>query len=148
MKATRGMLAMVAGLGLLSAGPAWAEDTARPASDPLAESKLELKIEGVISRDERLAQQLVIVETSKGVLTLSGTVATAADRTRVEEIARAAGAERIDNRLTVLAEKDQATEAARQPQPRQEAETPEKKQVTPPAPSRSGEPLRERDTPQ
>jgi hypothetical protein len=134
------MVAMVAGLGLLTGGPAWAEDTARPASDPLADAKLELKIEGVITRDERLAQQPVIVEVSKGALTLSGTVATPADRTRVEQVARAAGAERIDNRLTVVTETDQAREATRQPLPRNETETPAKTgESAKPAPEARGD---------
>ena len=105
-------MAMVAGLGLLSAGRlASAEDSAAGKSDPLADAKLELKVEGRLTQDEQLSQQAVIVEADKGVLTLTGTVVTAADRVRVEEMARSAGAGKIDNRLTLVSDADADTDA-------------------------------------
>jgi hypothetical protein len=113
MKPTRGMMTVVAGLGLLTAGGLAAAGEPAPAkSDPLAEAKLELKIEGQLTRDERLSQQPVIVEANDGVLTLSGTVTSEAERARAEQIARSAGADRIDNRLTVAAGPTPSTQPA------------------------------------
>jgi len=89
--------------GILAVGPmtpAFAEDTeARSKVD----NRIEDRIEAAFEKDEALSH--LEIDVDQRVLTLTGEVASLADRSRAEKLAKAAGAKRIVNRLEVDADK-------------------------------------------
>src|SRR5581483_819392 len=66
-----------------------------------SDSALRQRIERRIKADAGLKRQEVNVSVSDGVATLSGTVATPAQRQRAARLARVRGVTRVDNRLAV-----------------------------------------------
>jgi osmotically-inducible protein OsmY len=142
MKRTQGVMAVVAGLGLVLAGQLASADEGtrdgtRGKPDPLADAKLELDVETELMR-EHLAEQVVIVEANNGVVTLTGTVGTSADKVHAEQVARSAGAARIDNRITVAdqAGNNAAKNPDREQRPAARLESPQNERAAQPDPRR------------
>jgi hypothetical protein len=119
MKTAKGFVAVVAGLGLFSmAEGALAGDSARKKQD----ARLEQKVEAQIQQDVRLARQPVNVAVKKGVLTLTGTVDTAADKLRAAQLAGTVGAVKIDNQLAVVEASDDGSDPNRKASPQEQEE--------------------------
>ena len=119
MKAASGLVAVLAGVGLLaSAGVASAGDSAGKKADV----QLEQKVEKQLQQDLRLARQPVSASVKKGVVTLSGTVDTVADKVRAEQIAGLVGAAKIDNRLAVVETSDDGSDPNRKAPPQEQEE--------------------------
>jgi hypothetical protein len=117
MKTATGLAAVVAGVGLFSlAGSASAGDSARKKPDV----QLEKKVETQIQQDIRLARQPVDAAVKKGVVTLTGTVDTVADKVRAEKIAGFAGAKKIDNQLAVVETSDDGSDPNRKAPPQEQ----------------------------
>jgi hypothetical protein len=117
MKTARGLAAVVAGVGLFSlAAAASAGDSARKAPD----TQLEKRVETQIQQDIRLARQPVDAAVKKGVVTLTGTVDTVADKVRAEQIAGTAGAKKIDNQLAVVETSDDGSDPNRKAPPQEQ----------------------------
>jgi hyperosmotically inducible protein len=70
---------------------------------------LDSRIEKRLANDASLKKYDIKVSVEGGVATLTGTVATEADRTRAAELAKVAGVTRVDNKL--VADLDAATKA-------------------------------------
>jgi osmotically-inducible protein OsmY len=71
------------------------------ASSDKADKALDSKITRRINADASLKKHHVTVSVDNGVATLEGTVRTDAQRNRAETLAKAAGAARVENRLSV-----------------------------------------------
>jgi hyperosmotically inducible periplasmic protein len=90
-----------AALALAGAPPAAAQ--VRPAAGAVvsADKPADKQIEKQIKTDPMLKHDDIHVSVKGGVATLSGTVATDAERARAAEIAKVAGITRVDNQLVV-----------------------------------------------
>jgi osmotically-inducible protein OsmY len=86
---------MVVVAGLAVGGSAFAEDSATSARD----DRLEDRVEARLQADEKLKK--IDVDVDSGVVTMSGEVASRAERARAERLAKAEGARRIVNKLEV-----------------------------------------------
>jgi osmotically-inducible protein OsmY len=93
-----GMTGLLGGTLLLSAGTVWANNNT-------ADDRLEKRVETSYA-DTTLSGLDVDVE--DGVVTLTGEVATTADKTRAERMARKAGARRVLNKLVIDTDKTAA----------------------------------------
>jgi hyperosmotically inducible protein len=86
----------------LGAPAAWAADDDRDAKD----DKLEDRVETRLKADDKLDH--INIDVDQGVVTMSGEVATRAERARAERLARAEGARRIVNKLEIDLDKTAA----------------------------------------
>jgi osmotically-inducible protein OsmY len=93
-----GLTGLLGGTLLLSAGTVWA-------NNDTVDDKLEKRVETAYS-DAKMSSLNVDVE--DGVVTLTGEVATTADKTRAERVARKAGARRVVNKLVIDTDKTAA----------------------------------------
>jgi hyperosmotically inducible periplasmic protein len=100
----------------LAAGLAWSLSSIAIAQPPAGgttitgqDRALDARIEKRLSDDASLKKYHVKVAVEGGVATLSGTVATEAERTRAGELARVPGVTRVDNKI--VADLDAATRA-------------------------------------
>jgi osmotically-inducible protein OsmY len=100
------LITSVAILALVVAGCA-----ARPAND----LSITDSVKGKLAADSEMSRLRINVETTDGVVTLSGTVATAAEKSKAEQIARnTEGVMRVVNNITINPEMREKTgEAAR-----------------------------------
>ena len=132
MKTAKGMMVVLAGavLALLvSVAPASAGDTARK-KEPQAQAsdtQLEQKVAAQLQADVRLARQPVHAGVKKGVVTLTGTVDTEADKTRAAQIARTNGATKVDNRLAVVETSEAGSDPSRKSPPQEQQDPAETK---------------------
>jgi hyperosmotically inducible periplasmic protein len=78
-----------------------APQTTTTASSDKADKALDSRITRRINADASLKKHHVTVSVDNGVATLEGTVRTDAERNRAETLAKAAGAARVENRLSV-----------------------------------------------
>ena len=92
-----GLAGLLGGTLLLGSGAVWANNT--------TDSKLEKRVETSYA-DTKLSNLNVDVE--DGVVTLSGEVATTAERAQAEKLARKAGARRVVNKVEVDTDKTAA----------------------------------------
>ena len=83
-----------------------APQTTTTASSDKADKAIDSRITHRINADASLKKHHVKVSVENGVATLSGTVRTDAQRERAEALATAAGATRVENRLTVASNGD------------------------------------------
>jgi hyperosmotically inducible protein len=67
------------------------------------DDRLEDRVENKLKKDDRLEH--VKVDVDKGVVTMSGEVATAAERARAERVARQEGARRVVNKVEIDSDK-------------------------------------------
>jgi osmotically-inducible protein OsmY len=96
MTATYRLVGLLGGTLLLgSATAAWAETS--------LDEKLEERVETRLKSDTKLDH--LDVDVKEGVVTLTGEVASAAERARAEKLVRAEGAKRVVNRLEIDADK-------------------------------------------
>ena len=86
---------LIAGVGSSQAAPP--QTTPAAASDKALDSRIESRIH----KDAELKKYKIDVTVSGGVATLSGTVATEAERTRATELATMKGIARVDNQIMV-----------------------------------------------
>jgi osmotically-inducible protein OsmY len=98
MKAVIGTL--ICAVALLCAVPRTVHAVPQTATAQSAES-LDNKITHRINADASLKKHDIKVSVDNGVATLTGTVATNAQRLRAAQLATAAGATRVDNQITV-----------------------------------------------
>lgn len=104
-------LSVIAAVAMLAAVPAAQTALAQtPAATTTAQDKtLSDRIAARIDADPALKADAVKVEVENGVATLSGIVATGADKARAERLARVDGVVRVENKLTTReAVKDKA----------------------------------------
>jgi hypothetical protein len=102
IKTTR-LVALSIGVSLVSGvGVATAGEKSAKAEPRGQDARLEKKLDAELQEDLRLARTGVDAAVKRGTVTLTGVVDTEADRVRAEELMRAQGVSKIDNRLTVL----------------------------------------------
>jgi len=99
MKAALGSLFVV---GALVAAPVsmYAAAPQTAAAQP-SDKTIDDRAEARIHKDASLKRYNIDVAVDRGVVTLTGTVATAADSSKAESLARVPGATRVDNKLIV-----------------------------------------------
>jgi hypothetical protein len=100
MRTTR-FVAVAIGFSLVGGVGVAGADEKAPKKTP-RDARLEQKLDAELQEDVRLARTGVDAEVKKGAVTLTGVVDTEIDKVRAEQIVRAEGVEKIDNRLTVL----------------------------------------------
>ncbi|HEX7551873.1 MAG TPA: BON domain-containing protein [Candidatus Methylomirabilis sp.] len=94
-------LGMLAAPGLAAQGTA--KDAGKTATREVTDSWLTLKTKLALLGDERVSSNDVSVKTAKGVITLHGKVASAAEQKAAEEIAlNIEGQKKVVNQLTVV----------------------------------------------
>ena len=93
-----GLTGLLGGTLLLGAGTAWADNNT-------VDDKLEKRVEAAYN-DTTLSH--LDVDVDEGVVTLTGEVATTAEKTRAERMARKAGARRVVNKLEIDTDKTAA----------------------------------------
>src|SRR4051812_30868203 len=100
MKAFLGTVVCAVAISGFNAAPAGA---ALPQAGTAAASdkQLDSRIEQRIHKDPSLKRYDIDVSVADGVATLSGTVATEADRTKATQLATMSGISRVDNRIIV-----------------------------------------------
>jgi osmotically-inducible protein OsmY len=86
---------LVAVAGLAVGGSAWAADDTAGERD----NKLEDRVENKLKADDKLNH--IDVDVDSGVVTMTGEVASRAERARAEKLAKAGGARRIVNKLEI-----------------------------------------------
>lgn len=114
---------------------------APPLAERLEAARAAARVQSALAADEELARFVLTASLRDGVVVLTGTVATAAQRARAEAIARGTpGVVRIDNRLEVDARAARRTGPIPPPvRPTQ----PELRPADPPAPAPSPAPAAE-----
>src|SRR5205807_5026229 len=97
-----GFLSVLA-IAAIAAGPAAAAQRGAPAAGAVVSSDkpLDKQIEKQIKADPSLKRADIHVSVDGGVATLTGTVATDAERTRAGQIAKVGGITRVDNQIVV-----------------------------------------------
>ncbi len=122
MKRARGLVALGVGLGVLSAaGLASAGETRK--ADQARDVQLEKKVDTQLQADIRLARQSVDAGVKNGVVTLTGTVDTEADKVRAEQIARtSSGNAKIKNQLAVVESSENGNDPERKLPPAEQEE--------------------------
>src|SRR5207248_7187592 len=92
----------VAVVAALVAGPVNAGTMApRQAAAKSSDKALDESIENKIKADSSLKKYDIDVDVSDGVATLTGTVATEAERAKASQLANVSGVSRVDNRIIV-----------------------------------------------
>jgi osmotically-inducible protein OsmY len=96
--------------GVLVAGLARDASAARqaPTSVSVQDSTLESRIAASIKANASLAPRDIDVDVKQGVVTLTGTVRTAAEKARAAELAQVSGVTRVDNRIEIDPKIDQS----------------------------------------
>jgi len=96
-------LSVIGLLALLAAGPAAAIAGAQPPATTTTmtaqDQALHTRIHNRINSDASLKKHDIKVSVDNGVVTLTGTVATEAERTKAAELAKVAGVTRVDNKI-------------------------------------------------
>ena len=93
----RAVIATVCTAALLAAGAANGQTRTAAVSDKTLDSRIETRIHN----DASLKKYDIDVSVDQGVATLTGTVATEADRAKAENLAHVNGVTRVDNKLMV-----------------------------------------------
>jgi len=117
---SRGTFLIVACAGLLFGSPRLAAAQSMPASDQASSTsstqdmKLEKKIDQRLQHDKKLKARNVDASVSNGVVTLTGTVRTSAEKKQAEHLARTKGISDVDNQIEIEGQQpaQQGTQAA------------------------------------
>jgi osmotically-inducible protein OsmY len=98
MKAAMGSLLVV---GALVAAPLSTYAAPQATAAVPSDKTIDARVEASIHKDAMLKNYNIDVSVDHGIVTLTGTVPTAADSSKAESLARVPGASRIDNKLIV-----------------------------------------------
>jgi hyperosmotically inducible protein len=97
---------------VLVAGPTRPAASAAPQATAAAvkvdDSTLQSRIAADLKKNASLAPRAIAVDVKQGVVTLTGTVRTAAEKARAEQLAKVRGVTRVDNRIEVDPKIDQS----------------------------------------
>ena len=96
---------------VLMAGPARAASAApqtTAATTKVDDRAIQSRIAADLKKNASLATRAIDVDVKQGVVTLTGTVRTAAEKARAERLAKVRGVTRVDNRIEVDSKIDQS----------------------------------------
>ncbi|GEM_PF-573695 len=121
MEFRKAIIAASIGAGIVLAPAAFAADAdqeRQSVGEYVADAALTTKVKAAIMADEALSVLDISVETTEGVVTLTGTVGTDTEVDQATTVARGVkGVKDVENRITVDPEKNRPAPAPMQPTP-------------------------------